>query len=60
MVGQAFDLLAHPVPGRAFQHLDDAGMQRPPSLLQQAAIGHLLGEGMLEGVGRSSGKRLVS
>ncbi len=30
--------------------LDDAGMQHPPPLLQQTAVGHLVGQGMLEGV----------
>ena len=50
MVGQAFDLLGHPVPGERLQGLDDAGMQRPPPLLQEAAVGHLVGEGVLEGV----------
>ena len=50
MVRQAFDLLGHPVPGERLQGLDDAGMQRAPPLLQEAAIGHLVGEGVLEGV----------
>ena len=50
MVGQAFDLLGHPVPGERFEGLDNAGMQHAPPLLQQAAVGHLVGQGMLEGV----------
>ena len=25
-------------------------MERPPSLLEEAAVGHLVGEGVLEGV----------
>ena len=50
MVRQAFDLLGHPVPSERLQGLDDAGMQRPPPLLEQAAVGHLVGQGVLEGV----------
>ena len=37
MVRQAFDLLGHPLPGERFEGLDDAGMERPPPLLEQAA-----------------------
>ena len=51
MVGQAFDLLG-PRSGERLEGLDDAGMQRPPPLQEETAIGHLVGEGMLEGVGR--------
>ena len=47
---QAFDLLGHPVPGKRFQGLDDAGMQHPPPLLQETAVGHLVRQGVLEGV----------
>ena len=50
MVRQPFDLLGHPVPGERLQGLDDAGMEHPPPLLQQAAVGHLVGQGVLEGV----------
>ena len=50
MVRQAFDLLGHPVPSERLQGLDDAGMEHPPPLLQQAAIGHLVRQGVLEGV----------
>ena len=50
MVGQAFDLLGHPVPSERLQRLDDAGMQRPPPLLEETAVGHLMGQGVLEGV----------
>ena len=51
MVGQPFDLLAQPVGIERLQCLHDLGMQGAPPLLQQAAVGHLAGEGMLEGVG---------
>ena len=50
MVGQPFDLLGHPVPGERLQGLDDAGVQRPPPLLEETAVGHLVGQGVLEGV----------
>ncbi len=50
MMRQAFHLLGHPVPGEPFQGFDDAGMQRPPPLVQQTPIGYLVRQGMLEGV----------
>ena len=50
MLSQAFDLLGHPVSGERLQGLDDAGMQRPPPLLQEAPVGHLVGEGMFKGI----------
>ena len=50
MVRQAFDLLGHPVPGEGLQGLDNARVQRPPSLLQEASVCHLVGQGVLEGV----------
>ena len=48
MVRQAFDLLCHAVSG--VKGLDNTGMQRLAPLLQQAAVGHFVGQGMLEGV----------
>src|SRR5262245_5565527 len=50
MVGQALDLRGHPVTRGRLQGLDDARMQRPPPFLEETAIGHLVGEDMLEGV----------
>ena len=47
---QTFDLFGHPIPGERFESHNDMGMQRPPPLLQKAAVGHLVGEGVLEGV----------
>ena len=44
VMSQAFDLLGHPVPSQRLKNLDDPGMQRPPPLLEQAAVGHLVGE----------------
>ena len=52
MVRQAFDLLGHPVGGERLDGLDQARVQPPPPLQQQAAVGHLVGQGMLEGVFR--------
>ena len=51
MVGQAFDLLGQPLGRERLEGLDNARMQRPPPLLQETAVGHLLRQGMLEGVG---------
>jgi len=51
MVRQPFDLLGHPVPDERLKGLDDAGMQHPPPLLQETPVGHLVREGVLEGVG---------
>ncbi len=42
-MGQAFDLLGHPVSGERLQGLDDAGMERSPPLLYERFIGHLDG-----------------
>jgi len=50
MVCQAFDLLGHPLPSERLQGRDNAGMQLPPSLQQEAAVGHLVRQGVLEGV----------
>ena len=50
MVGQAFHLLGHPVAGEGLEGLDNSAMQRAPPLLEQRFVGHLLGEGMLEGI----------
>ena len=50
MVCQALDLFGQAVRVEAFEKLDNAPMQHPPSLLKQTFVGHLLGEGVLEGV----------
>src|SRR5260370_23687374 len=42
MVCQAFDLLGHTVSGERFKNLHDAGVQLPPPLQQEAAVGHLI------------------
>ena len=51
MVGQALDLVHQALAGKRFQGLDDLRMQRPPPLLEQTAVCHLVGQGVLEGVG---------
>jgi hypothetical protein len=50
MVRQAFDLLGHPLGRERLEGLDKARVQRPPPLQQEAAVGHLVRQGMLEGV----------
>jgi hypothetical protein len=50
MVGQAFDLLGHPLSDERLQCLDNPGVQAAPPLLQEAFVGHLLGEAVLEGI----------
>jgi hypothetical protein len=50
VVGQPVDLLGHPLPGERLHGLDNQGMQRPPSLQQETPIGHLMRQGVLEGV----------
>ena len=49
MVRQPFDLLGQAVPGERLQGLDDAGMQARAAP-GGGFVGHLLGEGMLEGL----------
>jgi hypothetical protein len=50
MVGKTFDLLGRSVSGERLEGFDDAGMEHPPSFLEQTAIGDFVGEGMLEGL----------
>jgi hypothetical protein len=50
MVRQTFDLLGYAVRSQRFEGLDNAGMEHPPPLLEEAAVGDLMGEGVLEGV----------
>ena len=49
MVRQAVHLFGQAVRGELLEGLDNAGMQHPPSLLEQTAVGHLVGQGVLEG-----------
>jgi hypothetical protein len=50
VVGQAFGLFGQALGREGLQGLDDTGVQHPPPLVQQAAVGHLMGQRMLEGV----------
>src|SRR5712691_1875821 len=50
MVGQAFDLLGYLVPVDRFEALDNPGVEHPSPLQQEAAVGHLVRQGMLEGI----------
>ena len=50
MVRQAIDLLGHPVGRERLKGLDHARVQPPPPLQQEATVGHLMRQGMLEGV----------
>src|SRR6266540_4409859 len=50
VMGQAFDLLGHLVPRKRLEGNDDASMEHPPTLLEETAIGHLVGEGVLESI----------
>jgi hypothetical protein len=50
MAGQALDLLGQPSPGKRLEGPDNPGMDRSPLLQEQRFVGHLLGEGVLEGI----------
>ena len=50
MVRQSVDLLGQPVGIQLLQGRHNAGVQHPPPLLEETAVGHLVGEGVLEGV----------
>jgi hypothetical protein len=52
MVRQAFDRLGHPLGRQRLESFDNACMQHPPSLLQEAPVGHLVRQGVREGVVR--------
>ena len=50
MVGQSFRTFGQSVRIESFNGLHDPGVKGAPSLMEQAAIGNLTGEGVLEGV----------
>jgi hypothetical protein len=50
MVGQSLDVLGQPVRIRAFDGADDAGVESFAPLLEERAIGDVMGQRMLEGV----------
>ena len=49
MVRQAFDLLSHPVRYERLKGLDNARVEPPPPLQQEAAVRHLVRQGVREG-----------
>ena len=49
-MGQQFDLLVQPVGIESLKRRHNAGVQRPTPLLEETAVGDLVGKGMLEGV----------
>src|SRR5262245_65513521 len=50
MVCQLFYVLGQPVSIEPFDGLDNARMQDSPPLLQETSVGHLVRQGVLEGV----------
>ena len=50
VVGQPFDVLGQPVGIEPLDGLHDLAMEGAPPVLEQTAIGHVVGQGMLEGV----------
>jgi hypothetical protein len=50
MVGQAFHVLGQALGIEGLQGLDNPGVQAAPPLLQEAAVGHLMRQGVLKGV----------
>src|SRR4029450_512622 len=51
VVRQLLDLLSQAVGGEAFEGLHDTSVQHAPSLLEQTAVGYLVRQGVLAGVG---------
>src|SRR5215510_724136 len=50
MVGEPFDPLGQALRSEVLEGLHNARVQGTPTLLQQAAVGHLMGQGVLEGI----------
>ena len=50
MVGKPVDVLGQPVGIEPLDGLHDPAMEGAPPVLEQTAIGHVVGQGMLEGV----------
>src|SRR3990172_666671 len=50
VVGQPFHMLDQAVGKESLNRLDDPRVEGPAPLLEQAPVGHLVGEGVLEGV----------
>jgi hypothetical protein len=52
MVRQAFDLRSRPLGRQRLEGFDNTPVQFPPPLPQETPVGHLVRQGMLEGVCR--------
>jgi hypothetical protein len=50
VVGQAIHLLGQALDREGLQHLDNPAVEAAPPLLEQTAVGDLVGQGVLEGV----------
>ena len=50
MVSKPLDMLGQPLGVKAFDGFDDPGVDGAPALLQEAAVGHLMGERVFESV----------
>jgi hypothetical protein len=50
MIVQPFDLFAQPVSVEGFHDVHNTSVERPSPLLSKTAVGHLIGQRMLEGV----------
>src|SRR5207247_4629267 len=50
VVGQTLDVFREPLGVEAFDGLDDPGVESAPALVQEASVGHLMDERVLEGV----------
>ena len=59
MVRQPFDLVGEAVGIEPFDGLHNARVQRSAPLLQEAAVGHLVRQGVLEGVGQSGNRQCL-
>ena len=49
-MGQPFDVLGQPVGIEPLDGRHDLTMESAPPILEQTPVGHIVGEGMLEGV----------
>jgi hypothetical protein len=60
VVGQALDMLRQALGIEPLDGLDGPGVEGAPATLEEAAVGHLVSEGVLERVPAASGKRRAS
>ena len=50
VVGQAIHLLAQALGREGLQHLNNPAVEDAPPLLEQTAVGDLMGQGVFEGI----------